>query len=63
MKKRPLSDFGFLGMRTLLSRITIMYSEKMNKICSSLVISTLVVKIQNLKVDFKTGGTWRRVGQ
>ena len=23
----------------------------------------LGVKIQNLKVDFKTGGTWRRVGQ
>ena len=21
------------------------------------------VKIRNLKVDFKTGGTWRRVGQ
>ena len=25
--------------------------------------STLGVKIRNLKVDFKTGGTWRRVGQ
>ena len=26
-------------------------------------VSTLGVKIRNLKVDFKTGGTWRRVGQ
>ena len=25
--------------------------------------STLGVKIRNLKVDFKTGGTWRQVGQ
>ena len=24
---------------------------------------TLGVKIRNLKVDFKTGGTWHRVGQ
>ena len=26
-------------------------------------ILTLGVKIRNLKVDFKTGGTWRWVGQ
>ena len=24
---------------------------------------TLGVKVRNLKVEFKTGGTWRRIGQ
>ena len=28
-----------------------------------LSLLSLGVKIQNLQVDFKTGGTWRRVGQ
>ena len=31
--------------------------------CKFLVFSRVGVKIRNLKVDFKTGGTWRRVGQ
>ena len=37
-----------------------------NEKCGCLYLtqkSTLGVKIRNLKVDFKTGGTWRRVGQ
>ena len=34
-----------------------------NVTSSSLTICKLGVKIRNLKVDFKTGGTWRRVGQ
>ena len=34
-----------------------------NSLSLQVKLSTLGVKIQNLKVDFKTGGTWCRVGQ
>ena len=34
-----------------------------SKVITETCIPTLGVKIRNLKVDFKTGGTWRRVRQ
>ena len=33
------------------------------KQCTPVTDREVYVKIRNLKVDFKTGGTWRRVGQ
>ena len=30
---------------------------------SSIIVYILGVKVRNMKVDFKTGGNWHRVGQ
>ena len=46
-----------------MQEVTVTVTITFLKVTNPTLVSILGIKIRNLKVNFKTGGTWRRVGQ